>query len=58
MLTKMFFFIFIFCVCTILKYVLDIVLNLLSKEPKKLEYNNKEQLIIATAISYILTYLL
>jgi hypothetical protein len=53
-----YFFIYVFAILFALKNAFKVVSALLQKNPKPLEYSNRELISLGATISYILTYLI
>jgi hypothetical protein len=56
--SAIFFFILIFSTLTVLRYLINAVISIISPIPQRVEYNDKQLLILGVSISYILTYIL
>ncbi len=54
---SVFFFIFVFAILVSLRFTSKFIGALLSKTPKKLVMNNRELIILASSVSYIITYI-
>ena len=54
----LYFFIFVFTNLVILKNITKFISALLQKEPKPLDYSNRELIALALSISYTITYLI
>jgi hypothetical protein len=52
-----YFFVFVFSILVALKNVSKVLVALLDKQPKPLVYTNRELLILALSISYIITFI-
>jgi hypothetical protein len=52
-----YFFIFVFSILVVLKNTSKILVALLEKTPKPLVYSNRELLVLALSISYIITFI-
>jgi hypothetical protein len=51
-------FIFVFTILTTLRATFRILGSLLQKEPKPLQFNNRELIFLGLSISYIITFIL
>ncbi len=54
---SVYFFILVFTILVSLKNVLKFMGALLQREPKPLDYSNRELIILGLSISYIITYI-
>lgn len=54
---SVYFFILVFTILVSLKNVLKFMSALLQREPKPLDYSNRELIILGLSISYIITYI-
>ena len=54
---SIYFFILVFTILVSLKNVLKFMGALLQREPKPLDYSNRELIILGLSISYIITYI-
>ena len=54
---SIYFFILVFTILVSLKNVLKFMSALLQREPKPLDYSNRELIILGLSISYIITYI-
>ena len=54
---SIYFFILVFTILVSLKNVLKVMRALLQREPKPLDYSNRELIILGLSISYIITYI-
>ena len=55
---SIYFFIFVFTILVSLKNVTKIMGALLQREPKPIQFSNRELIIVGLSISYIITYIL
>jgi hypothetical protein len=55
---SIYFFIFVFTILVSLKNVTKIIGALLQREPKPIQFSNRELIIVGLSISYIITYIL
>lgn len=53
----LYFFIFVFTILVSLKNVLKFMGALLQREPKPLDYSNRELIFLGLSVSYIITYI-
>jgi hypothetical protein len=53
-----YFFIFVFTILVVLKNITKFISALLSSEPKKLVYSNRELIFLGLSLSYLITYIL
>lgn len=54
---SVYFFILVFTILVSLKNVLKFMSALLQREPKPLDYSNRELIFLGLSISYIITYI-
>jgi len=54
---SVFFFIFVFAILVLLNFISKFIVALLSKKTEKFILNKKELIILASSISYIITYI-
>jgi hypothetical protein len=55
---SIYFFIFVFTILVSLKNVTKIIGALLQREPKPIQFSDRELIIVGLSISYIITYIL
>jgi len=51
-------FLFIFCLLAVFRTVTNFFVSIFSNPPKKIEYTDKETILIGVFLSYIITYLI
>jgi len=56
-INTIYFFIFVFSILVVLKNTSKVLVALLEKNPKPLVYSNRELLVLALSISYIITFI-
>jgi len=50
--------IFIFCCLSLIRFVINMAMNIRSEEPTRLVLTDKEKIFYGTTISYLITYLI